>query len=122
MGTTSGEMLGEKILPAMVSGSQMRSATRRVRALCAARTGDAGDVRVSFRFADTDRFKRLRFRHQRARPRLPDDSRGAARRVLAGGYDVLSELVFAGFDCLRASTEGRGAAPSDANKGRACAR
>ncbi|MFV0551292.1 MAG: beta-ketoacyl-[acyl-carrier-protein] synthase family protein [Anaerorhabdus sp.] len=29
---------------------------------------------------------------------------GAARRVLAGGYDALAELVFAGFDCLRAST------------------
>lgn len=32
---------------------------------------------------------------------------GAARRVLAGGYDTLSELVFAGFDCLRASTAER---------------
>lgn len=29
---------------------------------------------------------------------------GRAERVLAGGYDTLSELVFAGFDCLRAST------------------
>lgn len=29
---------------------------------------------------------------------------GAAKRVLAGGYDALTELVFAGFDCLRAST------------------
>ncbi len=29
---------------------------------------------------------------------------GAARRVLVGGYDALVELVFAGFDCLRAST------------------
>lgn len=32
---------------------------------------------------------------------------GAARRVLVGGYDALAELVFAGFDCLRASTPGR---------------
>jgi 3-oxoacyl-[acyl-carrier-protein] synthase II len=32
---------------------------------------------------------------------------GAARRVLAGGYDALAELVFAGFDCLRASTPDR---------------
>jgi 3-oxoacyl-(acyl-carrier-protein) synthase len=31
---------------------------------------------------------------------------GAARRVLAGGYDAIAELVFAGFDCLRASTPG----------------
>lgn len=29
---------------------------------------------------------------------------GAAERVLAGGYDALAELVFAGFDCLKAST------------------
>ena len=29
---------------------------------------------------------------------------GTARRVLAGGYDALSQLVFAGFDCLRAMT------------------
>ncbi len=32
---------------------------------------------------------------------------GLARSVLAGGYDVLSELVFAGFDALRASTAGK---------------
>ena len=30
---------------------------------------------------------------------------GVARRVLAIGFDALSELVFAGFDALRASTE-----------------
>lgn len=29
---------------------------------------------------------------------------GRARRVLALGFDALAELVFAGFDCLRAST------------------
>lgn len=29
---------------------------------------------------------------------------GRARRVLAGGYDALSRLVFSGFDCLQAST------------------
>jgi len=29
---------------------------------------------------------------------------GQARRVLAGGYDALPELVFAGFDCLKAAT------------------
>jgi len=31
--------------------------------------------------------------------------RGLANRVTCGGYDVLTELVFAGFDCLKASTE-----------------
>ncbi len=30
---------------------------------------------------------------------------GTVQRVLAGGYDTLAELVFAGFDCLKASTE-----------------
>jgi 3-oxoacyl-[acyl-carrier-protein] synthase II len=28
---------------------------------------------------------------------------GRAKRVLAGGYDVLAQLVFAGFDCLQAA-------------------
>ncbi len=32
---------------------------------------------------------------------------GRARRVLCGGYDALCELVFAGFDALRASTGGK---------------
>jgi 3-oxoacyl-[acyl-carrier-protein] synthase II len=32
---------------------------------------------------------------------------GAARRVMAVGFDALSELVFAGFDALRASTDER---------------
>jgi 3-oxoacyl-[acyl-carrier-protein] synthase II len=31
-------------------------------------------------------------------------SSGRARRVIAGGYDILSQLVFAGFDCLQAAT------------------
>jgi len=30
---------------------------------------------------------------------------GLCRRVLCGGYDVISELVFMGFDCLQASTD-----------------
>ena len=29
---------------------------------------------------------------------------GQARRVIGGGYDAVSQLVFAGFDCLRAAT------------------
>lgn len=32
---------------------------------------------------------------------------GTVQRVIAGGYDTLAELVFAGFDCLKASTEER---------------
>ena len=30
---------------------------------------------------------------------------GTVQRVIAGGYDAVAELVFAGFDCLKASTE-----------------
>jgi 3-oxoacyl-[acyl-carrier-protein] synthase II len=33
--------------------------------------------------------------------------RGEADRVLAGGYDALSEFVFSGFDCLRALTRSK---------------
>lgn len=29
---------------------------------------------------------------------------GQAKRVIAGGYDTLSQLVYAGFDCLKAAT------------------
>jgi 3-oxoacyl-[acyl-carrier-protein] synthase II len=32
---------------------------------------------------------------------------GQAQRVLCGGYDAISEMVFAGFDCLQASTPER---------------
>lgn len=40
---------------------------------------------------------------------------GRATRVLAGGYDTLSQLVFAGFDCLQASTPER-CRPFDAGR------
>jgi len=40
---------------------------------------------------------------------------GAAERVLAGGYDAIAQLVFAGFDCLRASTPDR-CRPFDAKR------
>jgi 3-oxoacyl-[acyl-carrier-protein] synthase II len=40
---------------------------------------------------------------------------GAARKVLVGGYDAISELVFAGFDCLQASTAER-CRPFDAGR------
>ena len=45
---------------------------------------------------------------------------GAARRVLAGGYDALSELVFAGFDCP-ASFNGRQVPPLRCRPDRTCA-
>ncbi len=40
---------------------------------------------------------------------------GTVQRVLAGGYDSLAELVFAGFDCLKASTEEK-CRPFDAHR------
>jgi 3-oxoacyl-[acyl-carrier-protein] synthase II len=116
MGTTSGEMLlGEKFYRAMVSGSQMRSATRRVRAYVPHEPVmqamsvfhfDSPMRIVSNACASGTNALGLACQMIRA---------GAARRVLAGGYDVLSELVFAGFDCLRASTEER-CRPFDANR------
>jgi 3-oxoacyl-[acyl-carrier-protein] synthase II len=41
---------------------------------------------------------------------------GRARRVLAGGYDALSELVFAGFDSLRALAPSGVPRPFDAER------
>lgn len=41
---------------------------------------------------------------------------GRARRVLAGGYDALAELVFAGFDTLRALAPSGVPRPFDANR------
>lgn len=40
---------------------------------------------------------------------------GRYQRVLTGGYDALSELVFVGFDCLQASTPEK-CRPFDANR------
>ena len=40
---------------------------------------------------------------------------GRYQRVLSGGYDALSELVFVGFDCLQASTPEK-CRPFDANR------
>jgi 3-oxoacyl-[acyl-carrier-protein] synthase II len=116
MGTTSGEMLlGEQFYRAMVSGSQMRSATRRVRAYVPHEPVmqamsvfhfDSPMRIVSNACASGTNALGLACQMIRA---------GAARRVLAGGYDVLSELVFAGFDCLRASTAEK-CRPFDANR------
>lgn len=44
---------------------------------------------------------------------------GQARRVLVGGYDSIAELVFAGFDCLRASTAEK-CRPFDASRTGLC--
>src|SRR6476620_7491803 len=96
MGTTSGEMLlGEKFYRAMVSGTQMRSASRRVRAYVPHEPVmqamsvfhfDSPMRIVSNACASGTNALGLACQMIRA---------GAARRVLAGGYDVLSELVFA---------------------------
>jgi len=105
MGTTSGGMpLGEQFYRALASGSPGWSATRKVRAYVPHEPVmqamsifhfDSPVRIVSNACASGTNALGLACQMIRA---------GAARRVLAGGYDALSELVFAGFDCLRAST------------------
>jgi 3-oxoacyl-[acyl-carrier-protein] synthase II len=105
MGTTSGGMtLGEDFYRAAMRGVGATSAARRVLAyppqqpvLQALRAlGHDVPVRVISN-ACASGSNALGLACQMIRS-------GAARRVLAGGYDALAELVFAGFDCLRAST------------------
>jgi 3-oxoacyl-[acyl-carrier-protein] synthase II len=108
MGTTSGGMaLGEQFYRALVLGSPAWSATRKIRAY--APQEPVMQAMSVFRFESPVRIvsnacasgtNALGLACQMIRT-------GAARRVLAGGYDALSELVFAGFDCLRASTAGK---------------
>jgi 3-oxoacyl-[acyl-carrier-protein] synthase II len=105
MGTTSGGMsLGEAFYRSLASGAPSWSATRRVRAYVPQEPvmqamsvfGFTSPVRiVSNACASGTSALGLACQMIRA---------GTARRVLAGGYDALSQLVFAGFDCLRAST------------------
>ncbi|MGA7212650.1 MAG: beta-ketoacyl-[acyl-carrier-protein] synthase family protein [Terrimicrobiaceae bacterium] len=105
MGTTSGEMLlGEEFYRALAAGSPAWSAARRVRAYVPHEPVmqamsvfhfDSPVRIVSNACASGTNALGLACQMIRA---------GTARRVLAGGYDALSELVFAGFDCLRAST------------------
>jgi 3-oxoacyl-[acyl-carrier-protein] synthase II len=105
IGTTSGEMLlGEQFYRALASGLPAWSATRRVRAYVPHEPvmqamsvfGFHAPIRiVSNACASGTNALGLACQMIRA---------GAARRVIAGGYDALSQLVFAGFDCLRAST------------------
>ncbi len=105
MGTTSGGMsLGEQFYRSLVSGSPAWSATRKVRAYVPQEPVMQAmsifhltpPVRiVSNACASGTNALGLACQMIRA---------GTARRVLAGGYDALSQLVFSGFDCLRAST------------------
>jgi 3-oxoacyl-[acyl-carrier-protein] synthase II len=105
MGTTSGGMsLGEEFYRSLASGLPAWSATRKVRAYAPQEPvmqamstfGFSSPVRiVSNACASGTNALGLACQMIRA---------GTARRVLAGGYDALSQLVFAGFDCLRAMT------------------
>jgi 3-oxoacyl-[acyl-carrier-protein] synthase II len=116
MGTTSGEMLlGEEFYRALASGSPAWSATRRVRSYMPHEPVmqamsvfhfDSPVRIVSNACASGTNALGLACQMIRA---------GAVRRVIAGGYDALSELVFAGFDCLRASTAEK-CRPFDVNR------
>ncbi len=105
MGTTSGGMsLGEAFYRSLASGSPAWSATRKVRAYVPQEPvlqamsifGFTSPVRIVSN-ACASGTNALGLACQMIRT-------GTARRVLAGGYDALSQLVFAGFDCLRAAT------------------
>ena len=105
IGTTSGEMLlGQEFYRALASGSPAWSATRRVRGYVphepVLQAMSVFDFRCPIRIvsnACASGTNALGLACQMIRV-------GTARRLIAGGYDALSELVFAGFDCLRAST------------------
>ncbi len=105
VGTTSGGMtLGEEFFRAAMSGKGIGSAARRVLAYppqqpvhqALGALGFDVPVRIISN-ACASGSNAIGLGCQMIRS-------GAARRVLAGGYDALAELVFAGFDCLRAST------------------
>lgn len=105
IGTTSGGMsLGEEFFRALSSGQRSDHATRRVRnyvphqpVIQALETfGCDAPVRIISN-ACASGSNALGIGRQLIRD-------GMATRVLAGGYDAIAELVFAGFDCLKAST------------------
>ncbi|HEY5707041.1 MAG TPA: beta-ketoacyl-[acyl-carrier-protein] synthase family protein [Terrimicrobiaceae bacterium] len=105
MGTTSGEMLlGEEFYRALASGSPAWSAARRVRAYVPHEP--VMQAMSVFHFDSPIRIVSNACASGTSALGLACQiiRTGTARRVLAGGYDALSELVFAGFDCLRAST------------------
>jgi 3-oxoacyl-[acyl-carrier-protein] synthase II len=116
MGTTSGEMLlGQAFYRALASGSPAWSATRRVRSYMPHEP--VMQAMSVFHFDSPVRIvsnacasgtSALGLAGQMIRA-------GTVRRVIAGGYDALSELVFAGFDCLRASTADK-CRPFDVNR------
>ncbi|CAN5510465.1 beta-ketoacyl-ACP synthase [soil metagenome] len=105
MGTTSGGMpLGENFFRAISAGKPAWKETRRVRSYMPQQpVREALEIYhfdIPVRIVSTacsSGTSALGMACQMIRS-------GAARRVLAGGYDALSEMVFSGFDCLRAST------------------
>lgn len=105
MGTTSGGMdFGEQFMRAALAGNPLDHALRQLRqyvpqqpVLDAARAlGLRAPVRIVSN-ACASGTNALGVAYEMIRT-------GRAHRVLAGGYDALAQLVFAGFDCLRAST------------------
>jgi 3-oxoacyl-[acyl-carrier-protein] synthase II len=105
VGTTSGGMdFGEAFYRRAVKGGNLQSASRRVRGylpqtpvLDALRVfGIRAPLRVVSN-ACASGTNALGIAWQLVRS-------GQARRVIAGGYDTLSQLVYAGFDCLKAAT------------------
>lgn len=105
VGTTSGGMdLGETFYRRAIAGGNLESASRRVRSylpqtpvLDALRVfGIRAPVRViSNACASGTNALGMAWHLVRS---------GQANRVIAGGYDTLAQLVYAGFDCLKAST------------------
>ncbi|MEX1119793.1 MAG: beta-ketoacyl-[acyl-carrier-protein] synthase family protein [Terrimicrobiaceae bacterium] len=105
VGTTSGGMdFGEAFYRRAMEGGNLESASRRVRSylpqtpvLDALRVlGIRAPVRVVSN-ACASGTNALGLAWQLVRS-------GRANRVIAGGYDTLAQLVYAGFDCLKAST------------------
>ena len=105
VGTTSGGMdFGEAFYRRTVQGGNLESASRRVRGYLpqtpvvdALRVlGISAPVRVVSN-ACASGTNALGIAWQLVRS-------GQAKRVIAGGYDTLSQLVYAGFDCLKAAT------------------
>ncbi len=105
VGTTSGGMtLGEEFFRRALEGRSLDSVMRRIRGYPpqapvrdALRVlGVSAPVRiVSNACASGSNALGMAWRMVRT---------GQARRVVAGGYDVLSPLVFSGFDCLQVAT------------------
>jgi 3-oxoacyl-[acyl-carrier-protein] synthase II len=105
IGTTSGGMsLGEEFFRALASGKNVAHATRKVRNYVPHQPiiqslevfGSDAPVRIISN-ACASGSNALGIARQLIRD-------GMASSVLAGGYDAIAELVFAGFDCLKAST------------------